>query len=153
MEAVLAVNTLAIASAVAWADWVMSCCGIGAGSEAMSQVQSDMVRMGKLKERGMVQNWLYLGNRWSYSLQNLTQCTWGCALPLGGVVFTAVSSQGTYGCMKCIGSVFLGWKNTKPRKDTTWSVPKCFLVFFLDVQCPAYCNPVVFFLFCERQSH
>ena len=39
MEAVLAVNTLAIASAVAWAEWVMSCCGIGAGSEAMSQVQ------------------------------------------------------------------------------------------------------------------
>ena len=51
MEAVLAVSTLAIASAVAWADWVMSCCGVGVGSEAMSQVLSGqvliMVRLGK----------------------------------------------------------------------------------------------------------
>ena len=38
IDAILAVNTLAIASTVAWADWVMSCCGIGVGSEAMSQV-------------------------------------------------------------------------------------------------------------------
>ena len=41
MEAVLAVSTLAIASAVAWADWMMSCYGIG--SEAMSQVLGDQV--------------------------------------------------------------------------------------------------------------
>ena len=41
MEAVLAVSALAIASAVAWADWVISCCGIG--SEAMSQVLGDQV--------------------------------------------------------------------------------------------------------------
>ena len=51
MEAVLAVSTLAIASAVAWADWVMSCCGVG--SEAMSQVLGDqgliMVRLGKIQ--------------------------------------------------------------------------------------------------------
>ena len=36
MDAVLAVSALAMVSAVAWADWVMSCCGIG--SEAMSQI-------------------------------------------------------------------------------------------------------------------
>ena len=36
MDAVLAVSTLAIVSVVAWADWEMSCCGVG--SEAMSQV-------------------------------------------------------------------------------------------------------------------
>ena len=48
MEAVLAVSALAIASAVAWADWDMSCCGIGVGSEAMSQVYwLIMVRFGK----------------------------------------------------------------------------------------------------------
>ena len=41
MDAVLAVSTLAIASAVAWADWVMNCCGIGVSSEAMSQVLGD----------------------------------------------------------------------------------------------------------------
>ena len=36
-----------MASAVAWADWVMSCCGVG--SEAMSQVLDGliMVRLGK----------------------------------------------------------------------------------------------------------
>ena len=49
MEAVLAVSTLVIASAVAWADWVMSCCGVG--SEAMSQVLI-MVRLGKILGEG-----------------------------------------------------------------------------------------------------
>ena len=43
IDAILAVSTLAITSAVAWADWVMSCCGIGVGSEAMSQVLGDQV--------------------------------------------------------------------------------------------------------------
>ena len=46
IDVVLAVSTLAIASAVAWADWVMSCCGIGVSSEAMSQVLI-MVRIGE----------------------------------------------------------------------------------------------------------
>ena len=53
MEAVLAVSILAIASAVAWAGWVMSCCGIGVSSEAMSQVLGGqvqiMVRLGKFR--------------------------------------------------------------------------------------------------------
>ena len=79
MEAVLAVSALAIASAVAWADWVMSCCGIGVGSEAMSQVLSGqvliVVRMREFKERGMIQKLLYLGNCQSNLLQNLTQYT------------------------------------------------------------------------------
>ena len=51
-DAVLAVSALAMASAVAWADWVMSCCGVG--SEVMSQVLGDqvmiMVRIGKAGE-------------------------------------------------------------------------------------------------------
>ena len=38
MDAVLAVSAPAIASTVAWADWKMSCCGVGVSSEAMSQV-------------------------------------------------------------------------------------------------------------------
>ena len=41
MDAILAVSALVMASAVAWADWVMSCCGIGVGSEAMFQVLGD----------------------------------------------------------------------------------------------------------------
>ena len=50
MDAVLAVNALAMVSAVAWADWVMSCCGVG--SEAMFQVLDSliMVRSGKMGE-------------------------------------------------------------------------------------------------------
>ena len=36
MDVVLAVSALEMASAVAWADWVISCCGVG--SEAMSQM-------------------------------------------------------------------------------------------------------------------
>ena len=36
MDTILAVSVLAMASAVAWADWMMSCCGVG--SEAMSLV-------------------------------------------------------------------------------------------------------------------
>ena len=52
----------------------------------------------------------------------------------------AMTSQGVYGCTKCICGVFLA---EKTRKDTTWSVPivlKC----FLDVQCPVlhHCNPI-----------
>ena len=54
MEAVLAVSALAIVSAVAWADWVISCCGIG--SEAMSQVLGGqvliMVRLGEIQGEG-----------------------------------------------------------------------------------------------------
>ena len=47
MDAVLAVSALAMASVVAWADCLMSCCGVS--SEAMSQVQDCliMVRMTK----------------------------------------------------------------------------------------------------------
>ena len=50
MEAVLAVSALAMALAVAWADWVISCCGVS--SEAMSQMLDGliMVRLGKTGE-------------------------------------------------------------------------------------------------------
>ena len=41
MDAILAVSALAMSSAVAWVDWVMSCCGVG--SEAMSQVLDGQV--------------------------------------------------------------------------------------------------------------
>ena len=54
IDAVLAVSALAIASAVDWADWVMSCCGIG--SEAMSQVLGGqvliMVRLEEIQGEG-----------------------------------------------------------------------------------------------------
>ena len=63
MDATLAVSVLVLASAVAWADWVMSCCGVG--SEAMSQDSLIMVRLGKPEGGGMIQKWLYLRNHWS----------------------------------------------------------------------------------------
>ena len=52
IDAVLAVSTLAIASAVAWADWVMSCCGIGVGLEACLRCRSDNAQSGKRPGRG-----------------------------------------------------------------------------------------------------
>ena len=58
MNAILAASALVIASAVAWADWVMSCCGVG--SEAMFQDSLIMVRLGKTG--GGQKRWLYLGN-------------------------------------------------------------------------------------------
>ena len=75
MDAILAVSVLAMASAVAWADWVMSCCGVG--SEAMSQVLDCllMVRLGKTGRRGRIQKWLYLGNHQSDLPQIWTQYT------------------------------------------------------------------------------
>ena len=72
MDAILAVSALAIASAVAWANLVISCCGVGVGSESMSQVLGGqvliMIRL-KKQERGRIQKWLYLGNRQSDLLQ------------------------------------------------------------------------------------
>ena len=70
MGAVLAVSALAMASAVAWADWVISCCGVG--SEAMSQVLDGliMVRLGKNRRR--TQKCLYLRNHQSDLLQTWT---------------------------------------------------------------------------------
>ena len=54
MDAVLAVSALAMASAVAWADWVMSCCGVS--SVAMSQIPgphlSQMVRNDEIRKMG-----------------------------------------------------------------------------------------------------
>ena len=49
-----------------------------------------MVRMEKIQGESMIQKLLYLGNCQSDLLQNLTQYTWGCALPLGVVVFVAI---------------------------------------------------------------
>ena len=42
IDALLAVSALAIAFAVAWADWEISCCGVGVDS-AMSQVLGGQV--------------------------------------------------------------------------------------------------------------
>ena len=53
MDAVLAVSALVMVSAVAWADWVIRCCGVG--SEVMSQVLDCliMVRLGKPEREGV----------------------------------------------------------------------------------------------------
>ena len=54
MDAVLAVSGLAMASAVAWEDWVMSCCG--AGSEAMSQMLDGLIMVRSAKQGGGYKN-------------------------------------------------------------------------------------------------
>ena len=54
MDAVLAVSAFAMASAVALADWVMSCCGVG--SEAMFQIVDSLIKVKSGKNRGRTQN-------------------------------------------------------------------------------------------------
>ena len=61
----------------------------------------------------MIQKWLYLGNRWSDLLQNLTQCSWGFAPPLSGIIFMVMMLQGAYRCMKHIQDGFSGRKQGK----------------------------------------
>ena len=51
MDAVLVVSVLAMASVVAWADWVISCCGIS--SEAMFQILNGQIMVGSEKTRGV----------------------------------------------------------------------------------------------------
>ena len=82
----------------------------------------------------MIQKWLCLGNHQSGLLQNLTQCSLGCALPLGGIIFAAMVSWGAYGCVKCTPGMFSG---RKAKIDTTWSVP---IVF---PGCPVSCITVI----------
>ena len=53
-----------------------------------------------------------------------------------------MTSWGVYGCAKCIQDGFLA---EKTRKDTTWSVPRCFLMHFLDGL-----NVYSSFLLCEK---
>ena len=72
MDAVLAVNALTMASAVAWADWVISCCGVS--SEAMSQVLDGLIMVRLGRTGGRIQKCLYLGNHWSDLLQTWTGC-------------------------------------------------------------------------------
>ena len=54
MDAILAVSALAMALAVAWADWVISCCGVS--SEAMSQVQDCLITVRMRKTGGGYKN-------------------------------------------------------------------------------------------------
>ena len=67
----LAVSTLAMASAVAWADWVISCCGVI--SEAMSQVLDGLIMVRLEKTVGRIQKCLYLGNHWSNLTSDLNR--------------------------------------------------------------------------------
>ena len=50
MYAVLAVSAPAMVLAVAWADWVTSCCGVG--SEAMFQILDSQIMVRSEKTRG-----------------------------------------------------------------------------------------------------
>ena len=117
MDAILAVSTLAMASEVAWADWVISCCGVG--SEAMSHVLDCLIMVRLGETGGRIQRCQYLRNHQSDLLQTWMVYTWGCALPPSGVIFVAMMSWGAYRCTKCIQDGFLA---EKTRKDTTWSV-------------------------------
>ena len=72
-----------MASAVAWADWVMSSCRVG--SEAMSQ----MVR--SEKQGGGHKNAMYLKNCWSNWADFHTAPSWGCLLHYGAMAMVSRS--------------------------------------------------------------
>ena len=59
MDAILAVSALAMASAVAWADWVISCCGVS--SEAMFQMLGGLIMVRLGKTGGRIQKGCILG--------------------------------------------------------------------------------------------
>ena len=62
-----------MASAVAWADWVMSCCGVG--SEAMSQVlDGQMLIMVRLGRTGGGYKNVYISGTVSLIYFKLGQC-------------------------------------------------------------------------------
>ena len=50
MDAILAVSALVMASVVAWADWVMSCCGVS--SEAMFQMLDGPIMARLVQKQG-----------------------------------------------------------------------------------------------------
>ena len=54
LDAVLAVSVLAMASAVAWADWVISCYGVS--SEAMFQILDGQIMVRSEKQGGQTKN-------------------------------------------------------------------------------------------------
>ena len=85
----------------------------------------------------MIQKWLYLGNHRSDLLQNLTQCSWECAM----------TSQGAYRCVKHTQGAFSGRKQGKIQ-------PGVFPIVFWSVSWMSSvlhdCNPVVFSLHCEK---
>ena len=126
MDAVLAVSALAMASAVAWADWVMSCCGVG--SEAMSQVLDCliMVRLGKTGEGVGYTNGCILGT------VSLIYLKFRHSIPEGMPYheMALFSWQYVMGCIQ-VHKIHHGcFSGRKTRKDTTWSVflsvLKCF---------------------------
>ena len=89
---------------------------------------ADNGQIGKNLRRGVIQKWLYLGNCQSDLLQNLTKCSWGCALPLGGIIYMAMMSWGAYWCMKHTQGVFLAEKQGKIQPVFPWCPVSCITV-------------------------
>ena len=80
-----------------------------------------MVRIGTICRRGVIQKCQYLRNCQSDLLQTWIVYAWGCALPLGCIVFAVMTSWGCTGAQNALGLLFWLEKALKPWKDTTWS--------------------------------
>ena len=93
MDAVLAVSMLAMVSAVAWADWVISSCGVS--FEAMFQILDGQIRKDKV---GRTQKWLYLGNCQSDWAQIFTEPSRGYLLCCGALTMVSRSWWCHNGC-------------------------------------------------------
>ena len=133
IDAVLAVSTLAMASAVAWADWEMSCCGVGSEAHVSGAGWSgaDNGQIGKNIRRGVLTK---MAVSWEPSVQFASEfdTVYLRVCPTTRWrLFAAMTSRGAYGCAKRIPDALSGRKGRKARKDITWSVPKCVLKCFL----------------------
>ena len=88
MDAALAVSVLAMASAVVWADWVISCCRVD--SEAMFQILNGQIMVRSAKQEEDTK--MAVSRKPSFQLSlNLNKMFLGGALPIGVVVGSATA--------------------------------------------------------------
>ena len=120
-DTILAVSALAMASAVAWVDWVMSCCGVGVNS-AMSQVLGGqvliMVRIGKILRRGYDTK-MAVSREPSVQFTSFLDTVYLRICPTTRLCcFHGNDVTGCVWVCKMYQGLFSG---RKTRKDTTWS--------------------------------
>ena len=89
----------------------------------------------------MIQKWLYLRNCQSDLLQNLTQCSWVCALPHGSIIFYSDDVTGCIEVHETYPGWFSGLENTHNKEKIR---PGMFLLCSEVIPgCPVSCMTVI----------
>ena len=132
MDAVLAVSALAMASAVAWADWVMSCCGVG--SEAIFLLLDGQIMVRSEKTRGygkkMVISWkpsVWLSSNLDRTVfRGYSTYRCGCRQCHHVSVSTTRPPALSYAFWECILGIRQSFSWLKTWKDTPFVLPVWF---------------------------